>query len=73
MPKIESRFFTCPCHKIYRVEALGLSLRNQLLKITIFVSMWNLGNFQKNDILSINHLIWLMPESQNPFAHMWQI
>ena len=25
MPKIKSRFVTCPCHKIYMVEAVGLS------------------------------------------------
>ena len=35
---------TCPCHKIYRVEVVGLKSSNTL-KITIFVKMWNLGQF----------------------------
>ena len=31
--------------KIYRVEAVGLSLSNYTFKITIFVRMSNLGKF----------------------------
>ena len=45
----KSRFFTCHCHKIYRVEAIGfLSLSNYCtFKFMIFVcGMWD--NFVKN-------------------------
>ena len=45
--KWKSTFLTCPCHKIYRVEAVGLSIANYTLKIMIFVEMWNLGQFEK--------------------------
>ena len=34
-----------PCHKIYTVKAVGLKSSNYTLKITIFVNMWNLGQF----------------------------
>ena len=37
--KWKSRFLTCSCHKIYRVEAVGLSISNYTLKITAFVNM----------------------------------
>ena len=37
--KRKSKFSTCPCHKIYRVEAVGLKSSNYALKITIFVNM----------------------------------
>ena len=43
LPKNKSRFFTCPCHKMYWVEAVGLSLSNNTFEIMIFLSMWNLG------------------------------
>ena len=43
--KWKSTFLTCPCHKIGRVEALGLKYT---FKITIFVKMWNLGQFWEN-------------------------
>ena len=46
--KWKSRFLTCPCHKIYREEAVGLKSYNYTLKITIFVNMWNLGQFREN-------------------------
>ena len=50
----KSRFLTCPCHTIYRVEAVGLYLSNYTFKIMIFVSMWNLGQFrEKNDVSSM--------------------
>ena len=41
-------FLTCPCHKIYRDEAVGLISRNYTWKITIFVKMWNLGQYREN-------------------------
>ena len=38
LPKMKSRFFICPWHKIYKVEAvIGLSLSNYTFKIKIFV------------------------------------
>ena len=47
-------FLTCPCHEIYRDEAVGLKSCKNTLKITIFVKMWNLGQKSwKFDILSI--------------------
>ena len=42
------RFLTCPCHKIYREEAVSLTHSNFTLKITIFVNMGNLGQFREN-------------------------
>ena len=43
------RFLTCPWHKIYRVKAVGLSFSKDtyIIQITIFVNMWNLGEFRK--------------------------
>ena len=41
-------FLTCLCHEIYRDEAVGLKSYNYTLKITIFVNMWNLGQFLEN-------------------------
>ena len=57
LAKKKSTFLTCHCHRNYRVEAVGLKKKcNCTLKITIFVSMWNLGQFRKKiDILSITH------------------
>ena len=50
-----------------RVEVVGLRCYNYTLKITIFVNMWNLGQFQENnDILSITAL--LKFKSKNHFA-----
>ena len=40
-------FLTCPCHEIYRDEAVGLKSCKNTWKITIFVKMWNLGNIVK--------------------------
>ena len=40
-------FLTCPCHEIYRDEAVGLKSRKYTWKITIYVNMWNLGQFQE--------------------------
>ena len=36
-------FLTCPCHEIYRDEAVGLKSCKYTWKITIYVNMWNLG------------------------------
>ena len=36
-------FLTCPCHEIYRVEAVGLKSSNNALKIVIFAKKWNFG------------------------------
>ena len=41
-------FLTCPCHKIYRDEAVGLKSCKNTWKITIFVKMWNLGPYREN-------------------------
>ena len=46
--KWNSTFLTYPYHKIYRVEAVGLKSSSYTLKITIFVKMWNLGQFCEN-------------------------
>ena len=46
--KLKSTFLTYPCHKIYRVEAVGLKSSNYTLKITIFVNMWNLEQLHEN-------------------------
>ena len=49
--KWKSTFLTCPCHKIYRVDAVGLKSSNYTLKITIFVKMHNLGQVCENFII----------------------
>ena len=41
-------FLTCPCHKIYRDEAVGLKSCKNTWKITLFVKMWNLGQYREN-------------------------
>ena len=41
-------FLTCPSHKIYRDEAVGLKSCKNTWKITIFVKMWNLGQYCQN-------------------------
>ena len=41
-------FLTCPCHKIYRDKAVGLKSCKYTWKITIFVKMWNLGQYREN-------------------------
>ena len=55
--KWKSIFLTCPCHEIYRVEAVGLKNSNYTLKIKIFVNMWNLGQFRENLIFCQSCLI----------------
>ena len=41
-------FLTCPCHEIYRDEEVGLKSCKNTWKITIFVKMWNLGQYREN-------------------------
>ena len=41
--KCKRVFLTCPYHKIYRDEAVGLKSCKYTWKITIFVKMWNFG------------------------------
>ena len=41
-------FLTCPCHKIHRDEAVGLKSCKNTWKITMFVKMWNLGQYREN-------------------------
>ena len=41
-------FLTCHCHEIYRDEAVGLKSCKNTWKITIFVKMWNLGQYREN-------------------------
>ena len=41
-------FLKCPCHEIYRDEAVGLKSCKNTWKITIFVKMWNLGQYREN-------------------------
>ena len=45
--KWKSIFLTCHCHKIYGVEAVGLKKSNYTFKNTMFVIMWNLGQFRE--------------------------
>ena len=44
-------FLTCPCHKIYRDEAVCLKNCKYTWKIMIFVKMWNLGQYHENLII----------------------
>ena len=46
--KLKRVFLTCPCHEIYRDEAFGLKSCKNTWKITIFVKMWNLGQYREN-------------------------
>ena len=46
--KWKSTFLACPCHRIKRVQAVGLKNSNYTLRNTIFVNMWNLGQFLEN-------------------------
>ena len=41
-------FLTCPCHEIYRDEAVGLKSCKYTWKITKFVKMGNLGQYREN-------------------------
>ena len=50
--KNEKEFLTCPCHEIYMDEAVGLKSCKNTWKITIFVKMWNLGQYRENLIFS---------------------
>ena len=46
--KGKSVFLTCPCHKIYRDETVGLKSGKYIWKITFCVKMWNLGQYREN-------------------------
>ena len=48
LAKMKRVFLTCPCHKMYRDEAVGLKSCKYTWKITIFVKMWNLGQYREN-------------------------
>ena len=41
-------FLTYPCYKIYKDEAVGLKNYKYTWNITIYVNMWNLGEFLEN-------------------------
>ena len=43
-------FLSCYWHEIYTVEAVDLKKYNYTWKITIFVKMWNLGQFIEKSI-----------------------
>ena len=51
-------FLTCPCHKIYRDEAIGLKSCKCTWKITKFVKMGNLGQYRENLIFCQLLLNW---------------
>ena len=55
-------FLTCPCHEIYRDEAVGLKSCKNTWKITIFVKMWIWGNIVKMRYFVNNCLIkaWIL-------------
>ena len=61
-------FLTCPCHEIYRDEAVGLKSCKYTWKIMIYVNVWNLGQFrEKLRTASLKF------ESKKSFAHVWHI
>ena len=65
-------FLTCPCHEIYRDEAVGLKSCKYIWKNRIYVNMWNLGQFRENLIFCQ----WLHNSSLNlkySFEHVWHI
>ena len=51
-------FLTCPCHKIYRDEAVGLKSCKYTWEITIIVKMGNLGQYRENLIFCQSLLNW---------------
>ena len=51
-------FLTCPCHKSYGDEVVGLKSCKYTWKITIFVKMWNLGQYRENLIFCQKLLNW---------------
>ena len=50
-------FLSCYCHEIYRKEADGVKDSNYTWKITMFVNMWNLGQFLEYRYFTNNRLI----------------
>ena len=60
--------FVCPCHEIYRIEAVGLSISNNIFKnhdFCEYVKFWAIS--WKFDILSITAS--LKFQSKNPFTY----
>ena len=47
LAKLKRVFLTCPCHEIYKDEAVGLKSCKYTWKITIYMNMWNLGQFRE--------------------------
>ena len=68
--KLKSRFLTCSCYEIWRIEAVGRSIFNYTSKFTIFVKMWNFGQFCEN-LICLNY--YLKFESKNPVAYVWHL
>ena len=50
--KLKSTFLTLHCQNISRIEAVGLKKSNYTFKITIFLSIWILGQFCEKLIFS---------------------
>ena len=59
LPKMKNvaLFSVHHCHKIYRVEAIGLSVSNYTFKLQFFVSMWNLGQFCETKMIFCQELL----------------
>ena len=73
LAKMEKKIPTCLCHKIHRVEAVGLSLFNYILKITIFVNMWNVGLFRENLKYFVSNCLIKFRIYRYPSAPMWPV
>ena len=73
--KLKIVFFACPCHKIYRVEAVKSKNVQYCYTWKIIMFANNYVKFGaiswKIDILSIT--AWLKFESKSSFAHMWRM
>ena len=64
-------FLRCHCYRIYSVEAAGLKSSNNTLRIKIFVTMWNLGQFHEKVIFCQYQVsAYLKFKSKNSFAQM---
>ena len=68
--KWKVRFFICPCHKIYWVEAVFLSLSIILLDLWFLWvgDIW--GNFMKNWYFVNNHFMKVQIKKKKTFAHI---
>ena len=56
--KWKRAFLTCPCREIYRDKEVGLKSCKYSLKNTIYVNMWNLGQFRENLIFCQQLINW---------------